>query len=155
LYSWLVWSATGLFPVCGQPLMFIGSPLFVKSCWHLPGGDFSVECEGHGEERDFIREATLNGVPLARAWLRLEEFRSGGHLRLSMSDEPSEFGTRLLPPSWKPCCRRNPAGPGTEDALPAPIVPACPNRSPDLMTSSERQSRIQNAEFLVRAVPII
>ncbi len=102
LSSWLVWSATGLFPVCGQPLMFIGSPLFVKACWHLPGGDFTVECEGHGEERVFIREATLNGEPLDRAWLRLEEFRSGGHLRLSMSDEPSEFGTRLLPPSWKP-----------------------------------------------------
>ncbi|GAA5484741.1 glycoside hydrolase domain-containing protein [Haloferula sargassicola] len=102
LSSWLVWSATGLFPVCGQPLVLIGSPLFPKATWHLPGGDFTVECDNHGDEQVFVREATLNGRPLDRAWLKLDEFRSGGVLRLTMSDEPSEFGTRRLPPSFKP-----------------------------------------------------
>ena len=102
LSSWLVWSATGLFPVCGQPVILIGSPLFERACWHLPKGEFVVECENQGDEQVFIREATLNGEPLERAWLKLDEFQNGGVLRLKMTDEPTDFGSRARPPSFTP-----------------------------------------------------
>ncbi|WP_221285157.1 GH92 family glycosyl hydrolase [Haloferula luteola] len=102
LSSWFVWSATGLFPVCGQPLMLIGSPLFPLSRWHLPEGELVIECLHHGPENVFIEEAFWQGQPLDRAWLRLEEFRKGGHLRLKMSDSPTDFGSRLPPPDFAP-----------------------------------------------------
>ena len=102
LSSWFVWNATGLFPVCGQPLVLIGSPLFDRATWHLPGGDFVVEAENQGPEQVFVAGASLNGKPLERAWLRWEEFRDGGVLSLRMSDEPSEFGSRQRPPSYAP-----------------------------------------------------
>lgn len=100
LSSWYVWNAVGLFPVCGQPVMLIGSPLFDRAILHLPGGDFRITAEGNGPEAVFVSEATLNGRPLSRAWLKIEELMSGGELRLRMSEQPSEFGAREVPPSF-------------------------------------------------------
>ena len=100
LSSWYVWNATGLFPVTGQPVMLIGSPIFRRALYRLKAGDFVVETDRNSDENLFVQEATLNGRPLARAWLKMEEFLGGGCLRLTMGPEPSTFGTRELPPSF-------------------------------------------------------
>ena len=100
LSSWLVWSATGLFPVCGQPVMLIGSPLFDRATWHLPGGDFSIVAEGNGPRRFQVRSAFLNGKPLDRCWLKMEEFLGGGELRLEMDEECHGFAADSRPPSY-------------------------------------------------------
>ncbi len=100
LSSWFVWNATGLFPVCGQPVMLIGSPLFPKAVYHLPGGDFVIEAEDNSRENVFVQEASLNGVPIDRSWLKLEEFQQGGVLKLKMGSEPSEFAMKSRPPSF-------------------------------------------------------
>lgn len=101
LSSWFVWSAAGLFPVAGQPVMLIGSPLFDRATFHLEGGDFRVTAENQGDEQFHIRSARLNGEPLDRSWLKIEEFMAGGELVLEMSDEPSGFGADQRPPSFK------------------------------------------------------
>ncbi|MCH7228429.1 glycoside hydrolase domain-containing protein [Haloferula sp. A504] len=100
LSSWFVWSAAGLFPVCGQPVMLIGSPLFRRATWHLPGGDFSVVAEGNGPNRFQVRSAFLNGEPLDRCWLKMEEFLGGGELRLEMDEESHGFAAESRPPSY-------------------------------------------------------
>lgn len=100
LSSWFVWNATGLFPVAGQPVILIGSPLFERACWHLPGGDFTIECGNYAPENLFIEEASLNGKPLQRTWLKLEEFQQGGILSLQMSSKPTGFGHGSRPPSF-------------------------------------------------------
>ncbi|MFC7339028.1 glycoside hydrolase domain-containing protein [Haloferula chungangensis] len=102
LSSWYVWNACGLFPVCGQPVMLIGSPLFRKATLHLSEGDFTVIAEGNSRENVFIQEAHLNGRPIKRSWLKMDEFLKGGTLLLKMGDEPSEFGTLERPPSFSP-----------------------------------------------------
>ncbi|BDS07089.1 hypothetical protein NT6N_21290 [Oceaniferula spumae] len=102
LSSWFVWSACGIFPVTGQPVMLIGSPLFEKATLHLPGGDFTIESPGASAEKPFISTATLNGKPLERAWLNISEFQSGGHLVLHRTSTPSGFGQHHLPPSFTP-----------------------------------------------------
>ncbi len=102
LSSWLVWSATGLFPVCGQPVMLIGSPWFERATYHLPGGDFTVVADGNGPERFHVRKAFLNGEPLDRCWLKMEEFLGGGELRLEMDGNPHGFAADSRPPSYSP-----------------------------------------------------
>ncbi|MGB6220969.1 glycoside hydrolase domain-containing protein [Haloferula sp.] len=102
LSSWYVWNACGLFPVCGQPVMLIGSPLFERATFHLPGGDFTVVAEENSRENVFVREAILNGVPIRRSWLKMEEFLTGGTLVLTMGSEASEFGVTERPPSFSP-----------------------------------------------------
>ena len=100
LSSWYVWNAMGLFPVCGQPVMLIGSPLFDRAVFHLPEGDFVVEAERQSTENVFIQEASLNGVMIDRAWLKIEEFQKGGVLHLKMGPEPSAFAKKSRPPSF-------------------------------------------------------
>ncbi|MEO0444515.1 MAG: glycoside hydrolase domain-containing protein [Verrucomicrobiota bacterium] len=92
LSSWYVWNAIGIFPVVGQPVMLIGSPLHEKAIMHLPGGDFVVEVENQGEDHVFVEEAKWQGKPLHRAWLRMDEFQGGGTLQLRMSRERTEWG---------------------------------------------------------------
>ncbi|MEM1085843.1 MAG: glycoside hydrolase domain-containing protein [Verrucomicrobiota bacterium] len=100
LSSWFVWNACGLFPVCGQPLMLIGSPLFERTVMHLPGGEFVIEAENQAKEHHFVQEARLNGKQIGRSWLKMEEFLSGGTLSLRMGPEPSEFGVEGRPASF-------------------------------------------------------
>lgn len=100
--SWFVWSAFGLFPVTGQPVMLIGSPLFEKSVMHLPSGAFTVEAEGNSEDNVFVQQAYLNDVEIHRSYLTMSEFIGGGKLRLVMGGEPSDFGKIQRPPSFKP-----------------------------------------------------
>jgi len=101
LSSWFVWSAAGLFPVAGQPVVLIGSPLFDRATFRLPAGNFSVVAHHQADEHFHIKSATLNGKPLNRAWLKLDEFLQGGELILEMSPEPAGFGAENRPPSFQ------------------------------------------------------
>ncbi|MCG8598775.1 MAG: glycoside hydrolase family 92 protein [Verrucomicrobiales bacterium] len=100
LSSWYVWSAVGIFPVTGLPIMLIGSPIFEKATLHLLGGDFTVIAENQGPENFYIQSAELNGQPLDRCYLKLSEFAAEATLRLKMGPEPSDWATSTRPPSF-------------------------------------------------------
>ncbi len=102
LSSWFVWNACGLFPVAGQPVMLIGSPLFAKAEFQLKGGSFTVIAPDPDASRPYIASATLNGQPIDRAWLHLSEFEPGAQLELVRSSIATDFGKSHLPPSF-PC----------------------------------------------------
>jgi len=99
LSSWFVWSAIGLFPVTGQNVMLIGSPLFKRSVVRLKDGDFVIEADKAGDEDIYVRGARLNGKPIDRAFLRLDEVMKGGLLQLDMASEPGDWATGQRPPS--------------------------------------------------------
>lgn len=99
LSSGFVWNATGIFPVTGQPVILIGSPIFEKSTYHLPTADFHIIAENQSPENLHIASATLNDQPLHRAWLKITEFQNGGTLRPKMSPTPTTFA-KERPPSF-------------------------------------------------------
>ena len=99
LSSWYVWSAIGMFPVTGQNIMLIGSPVFTRSVIRLQGGDFVIEADAASGENIYISGATLNGKPINRAFLRLDEMMAGGLLRLEMSSTPGDWARDQRPPS--------------------------------------------------------
>lgn len=98
--SWYALSAIGLFPNAGQDVWLINAPLFPKTVVHLGNGaTLTIVADGLSETKLNVQSATLNGKPLTRAWLHDAEIRKGGELRLVMAHDPSDWGTKELPPS--------------------------------------------------------
>lgn len=99
--SWLVFHSMGFFPVAGQDLYLIGTPLYTRSTMDLGNGhSFVIEAPGAADPANrYVQAARLNGKPIERAWFRHSEIANGGRLELTMGPEPTAFGTRELPPS--------------------------------------------------------
>ena len=100
LSSWYVWSAIGLFPVTGMPIMLIGSPLFEKATLNLLGGPFTITALNQGPENYYVQRAWLNGKPLNRCYLKLTEFAAEAELTLEMGPEPNGWASETRPPSF-------------------------------------------------------
>jgi predicted alpha-1,2-mannosidase len=98
--SWYVFSAMGFFPVAGQDVYLIGSPLFDRSSLLLEGGQsFTVIAHHRSADDIYVQSARLNSAPIDRAWFRHEELMQGGKLELFMGPEPSDWGKVQVPPS--------------------------------------------------------
>ena len=98
--AWFVWSAIGLFPVAGQDVYLIGSPVFSETNIQLEnGGKFTIRAEGIKSEHIYVQSISLNGKPLHRAWLTHAEITNGGLLELLMGSKPNEQAIYELPPS--------------------------------------------------------
>jgi putative alpha-1,2-mannosidase len=96
--AWFIFSSLGFFPVAGQPIYLLGSPLFSEATLHLAAGKkFVVQAVNNGSQNLYIAGATLNGKPLQRAWLTHQEIVAGGTLRLEMSATPTRWGSTVLP----------------------------------------------------------
>jgi putative alpha-1,2-mannosidase len=97
--SWYVWNAIGLFPIAGQNHYMIGSPIFtsVKINSKNP---FEVNPINNSDNNIFVQSAKLNGKALDRTFIYFKEFEAGGELVMEMGDQPSNWGTQELPPSY-------------------------------------------------------
>jgi putative alpha-1,2-mannosidase len=100
LTSCYLWNAIGLFPVTGQPIFLIGSPLFPRAVLDLPGGPFAVEAPATSAGNLYVQRARLNGTPIDRAYLTVDEVLRGGTLQLDVGAEPSDWGRHERPPSY-------------------------------------------------------
>ena len=98
LSSWYIWSSMGLYPVAGQPLYLIGSPIFSRCKLHLESGKtFVIVAEATGKAAKYVQAAELNGRPLHRAWLTHSEIAAGGELLLRMGDKPKAWDIEVPP----------------------------------------------------------
>ena len=100
--AWFVWASLGMYPVTiGQPVFALTAPVFEKAVLHL-GEDvtWTVEAPGVSSSKRYIKDATLNGEELPRAWLHYGEASTGGMLRFSMDETKSAWGaaTEDAPP---------------------------------------------------------
>ncbi len=92
--AWYVWNAIGLYPNAGQPLYYIGSPVFTRAVLKLEGGKtFTVSAPNASDTNRYIVAARLNGKPLDRAWLSHDEIIKGGVLELDMAAQPGSWAT--------------------------------------------------------------
>lgn len=98
--SWFVFSTMGFFPVAGQDVYLIGSPLFPSTRIYLEGGKvFEVEATNLSHENIYVQSARLNGKTLDKAWFRHADLARGGRLELVMGPHPSGWGIGVPPPS--------------------------------------------------------
>ncbi|MDA7977117.1 MAG: glycoside hydrolase family 92 protein, partial [Pirellulales bacterium] len=97
--SWYVWSALGLFPVAGQDVFLIGSPLFDRTELHFgQSRAFTIEAEGTGAENLYVQSVLLNGKPFQKPFLRWKDLCLGGTLSIKMTSTPTIW-TEERPPS--------------------------------------------------------
>ena len=89
--AWYVLSAVGLHPVCpGSGIWILTSPVFEKATLRCRR-PFTVIAHGASDPRNnYIQTASLNGQPLKRGWLKVEEITSGGMLELTLGQKPNE-----------------------------------------------------------------
>jgi putative alpha-1,2-mannosidase len=100
LSSWYVWNAIGLFPVAGQDVFLIGSPIFERATIALSRGTLTIETKDNSPRNLYVRSAALNGQAIDRAYVRYAEIAGGGTLTLDMAPEPTAWGRTDLPPSY-------------------------------------------------------
>ena len=93
--SWYVWSSIGLFPVAGQDLFIVGSPVFTKTIMNLPGGAFTIRASETTDRNRYVVAASINGKPLHTPFLRWKDLQ-GSTLELEMADTPTGWGSKIL-----------------------------------------------------------
>ncbi len=92
--SWYVWSSIGLYPLAGQPVYYIGSPVFARAVIHLENGKtFTVAAPNTSAANLYVTGARLNGRPLGHATLSHAELMQGGVLELDMGPVPGKWAT--------------------------------------------------------------
>ncbi len=89
--AWYVFSTLGFYPVCpGDPVYFIGSPLFSKATLHLQNGKtFTITANHNMPQEYYIQSATLNGEPFDKVYLTHDQIMNGGELKLEMGSAPN------------------------------------------------------------------
>lgn len=94
-------STLGLYPVMGQDLYWLTTPVFSRSeiTVGANGERLVIEAPSAGPQHPYIASATLDDRPLERAWLRHAEIAKGSTLRLTLSTIPTTWGTAHPPPS--------------------------------------------------------
>jgi putative alpha-1,2-mannosidase len=97
--SWYVWSALGIFPVAGQDVFLIGTPLFNRAEVQFgPEQAFTIKTSGGGSESPYVATVLLNGKPLGQPFLQWKDLCLGGTLSVEMTPTPSVW-TKERPPS--------------------------------------------------------
>jgi predicted alpha-1,2-mannosidase len=89
--AWYVFTALGFYPVApGSNEYILGRPFLPSATLRLPNGKrFTVIADRLDDAHTYVGSVSLNGKPLARAFLRHEELMAGGELRFTMQAEPS------------------------------------------------------------------
>ena len=109
--AWYVFSALGFYPVNpASGIYAIGSPVVTKAVVTLDakkygGRKFTVLAKNNSPKNIYIQSASLNGKPLAQAWLTHDQITAGGSLQLVMGPKPNlEWGRaqNVRPPATMP-----------------------------------------------------
>lgn len=89
--AWYVFSALGFYPVCpGDPIYFIGSPLFDKATLHLQNGKtFTIKANHNMPEEYYIQSAKLDGEPFGKVFIGHDQIMKGGELDFDMGSAPN------------------------------------------------------------------
>lgn len=89
--AWYVFAALGFYPVCPVSQEYvIGSPVFPKAEIRLEDGrQFTIIAENASLDNIYVKEMTLDGVPLSSPFLRHDDIMAGSVLKLIMSPRPS------------------------------------------------------------------
>lgn len=94
-------AALGIYPIMGQDLYWLSTPVFTRSEIQLgkSGKVLVIEAPDAASQKLYVDSATLNEMPLDRAWLRHEEIAGGAVVRFQLSSEPGAWGRDNPPPS--------------------------------------------------------
>lgn len=107
--AWYMCSAMGLYPVMGQDIYLLTTPVFksIKISLGRSGNILTIETPEAGTGKDYIISATLNGIPLNRAWVRHSEIKDGAVIKFTLGHKSNDWGREELPPSGEAIAGEN------------------------------------------------
>jgi predicted alpha-1,2-mannosidase len=82
--AWLMFAATGIYPLAGLDLYVVGVPLFPRVVLHRESGDLVIETDADPKTHPVVESITLDGVPIDGAYLRHEQLVGDHVLRFSL-----------------------------------------------------------------------
>lgn len=98
--AWFVFGSIGIFPVAGQDIYLIGSPLFSKTIMKLGSGKtFTIIAKNANKQNLYVQSAKLNGKTWDKCWFSHKDIVNGGELIFEMGSTPSNWGVNTPPPS--------------------------------------------------------
>jgi len=93
--AWYAFNAMGFFPVAGQDLYLVTTPMFDEVIIHLGNGkQFRIVSKNLNRENIYIRSASLNGKPLERNWFTHTEIKDGATLTFEMTSKPTAWDAK-------------------------------------------------------------
>ena len=100
--AWLAWHLMGLYPVAGQDLYILHTPLLKEVVLHLDEGDLVIRCNSSNEKDQYIRAVRLNGQPYPYSTLHHADLAHGGLLEIELGpapdpSSPTFWGRHLAP----------------------------------------------------------
>lgn len=91
--AWYVFHALGFFPVAGQDLYMITTPMFDNVTMNLgKGKELKIITKKLSASNVYISSVKLNGKKLDRSWFTHTEIKEGGLLEFKMTDAPTDWG---------------------------------------------------------------
>jgi predicted alpha-1,2-mannosidase len=94
-------SAMGLYPLMGQDIYLLSTPLFKEVVVRIGEGQerLVIRCPEAGTGKPYVVSASLDGRPLSHSWVQHAEIADGATLDLALGDVPGDWGTEDVPPS--------------------------------------------------------
>ncbi|WP_437921238.1 glycoside hydrolase domain-containing protein [Sphingobacterium sp. LRF_L2] len=91
--AWWVLSAIGLHqPLVGEPVFYLSVPFFESVELTNNGKPLRIEVASWDKNKKYIKSVEWNGKDLGRLWIRHDELRQGGVLRIVSSETPTSYG---------------------------------------------------------------
>jgi predicted alpha-1,2-mannosidase len=87
--AWLIFTSLGFYPVApGSNEYVLGRPFVDRAVLHLPNGkSLTITSVDLSDGHDFIKDVSLNGRSIDRAYVTHEELMKGGELKFIFSTE--------------------------------------------------------------------
>ena len=97
--AWYILNAMGFYQVCpGKPVYSIGRPLLEEATVKLPNGQtFVIRTVNNSKTHKYIAGVKLNGQPLEVPFFTHEDLVKGGTMEITMSAEPTSWGSAQHP----------------------------------------------------------
>lgn len=88
--AWYIFSSLGFYPVTpGSPLYALGSPKVKEATIHLDNGNtLVIKTKNQSTENVYVKDITLNGMPVESTNISHHDLMKGGELLFEMSNKP-------------------------------------------------------------------
>ncbi|MBV6647687.1 MAG: GH92 family glycosyl hydrolase, partial [Cyclobacteriaceae bacterium] len=98
--SWFIFHAMGFYPVAGQDIYLVSSPLVSRAVLDI-GNQKTLEIEVRkgSEKNHYIKSMTIDGKPWEKAWFEHFDIADGAKIVFTMSAKPTDWGKNDVPPS--------------------------------------------------------
>ncbi|TRX58415.1 glycoside hydrolase family 92 protein [Fulvivirga sp. M361] len=98
--SWYIFHAMGFYPVAGQDVYLVTSPLITHAVMDIgPDKKLEIEVKNASAKNMYVTSMTINGEVWEKAWFQHKDIAQGGKITFTMGSKPSDWGKSIVPPS--------------------------------------------------------